>query len=591
MKRLLPYLRYLKPVRVEFAAAVFYGIIFGVSSGLGLPFLLQKVFPVVFDQGTQSLTTIELLSFASLLPAIFLIRGIAGFRNSYLISLCGVRVLEQIRMQFFEKLQRLPLSFFSKRQSGDLLARGLSDANQLQTTITTVANEIIKQPATLISALSALVYLSFQNGNVIFVLLCLGLVPASVFPIRLVGKNLLKRARQMQDQVGGVTGIFAENLSATREIRAFGLEAREMNRFREAVNKLFHVQLKVVKYSNILSPTIEFMSTLGVSAALIYAYHVKLPWEVFFAMVGALYMSYDPIKKMGALNNETKRGLSALDRLEEVLNAPIEITDPSKPATVNRLQGAIHFHDVGFAYKEGNTILRDIDIAIPAGTVCALVGPTGAGKSTFANLVPRFYEVSSGRVSIDGIDLRDMRVADLRRNIALVSQDPVLFNDTIYNNLLLGRSDATREEVEQAAKDAFAHDFILSQPNGYDTIVGERGGQLSGGQKQRIALARAFLRNAPILILDEATSALDSESEAFIQRALQKLVVGKTVLIIAHRFSTIRDASTILVFEDGRIVASGSHASLYTASPLYKLLYDQQNQSHVQKHELPSHSS
>jgi len=576
MKRLLPYLRYLKPVRVEFIAAVVYGIIFGVFSGFGLPFLLQKVFPVVFDQTQENLTTLELLSFASLLPAVFLIRGIAGFRNSYLISLCGVRVLEQIRMQFFEKLQRLPLSFFSKNQSGDLLARGLSDANQLQTTITTVANEAVKQPATLISALSALVYLSIQNGDVAFMLLCLALIPASIFPVRMVGKKLLRRARQMQDQTGGVTTIFSENLTATKEVRAFGLEGREMARFRDAVNRLFHVQLKVVKYSNILSPTIEFLSTLGVSAALIYAHHVNLRWEVFLAMVGALYMSYDPIKKMGVLNNEMKRGLSALDRLEEVLDAPIEIQDPPKPVPVDRLRGEIGFRDVSFSYKAGEPVLRDVSLTIPAGTVCALVGPSGAGKSTFANLVPRFYEVSDGGVTIDGIDLRAMRVADLRRNIALVSQDPVLFDDTIYNNLLLGRMDATREEVEQAAKDAFAHDFILSQPNGYDTIVGERGGQLSGGQKQRIALARAFLRNAPILILDEATSALDSESEAFIQRALQKLVTGKTVLIIAHRFSTIRDASMILVFEEGRIIGQGAHADLYLTNPLYKTLYDRQ---------------
>jgi ATP-binding cassette, subfamily B, bacterial MsbA len=289
-----------------------------------------------------------------------------------------------------------------------------------------------------------------------------------------------------------------------------------------------------------------------------------------------LYMSYDPIKKMGALNNEMKRGLSSLERLEAVLNAPLEITDPARPTCVDRLQGDIGFRDVCFSYKAGEPVLRDVTVTIPAGTVCALVGPSGAGKSTFANLVPRFYEVTDGGVTIDGIDLRAMRVADLRRNIALVSQDPVLFNDTIYNNLLLGRVDATRDEVEQAAKDAFAHDFILSQPNGYDTIVGERGGKLSGGQKQRIAIARAFLRNAPILILDEATSALDSESEAFIQRALHKLVADKTVLIIAHRFSTIRDASMILVFEEGRVVASGPHAQLYSSNPLYKALYDRQ---------------
>ena len=221
-------------------------------------------------------------------------------------------------------------------------------------------------------------------------------------------------------------------------------------------------------------------------------------------------------------------------------------------------------------------MLRNVSIRIPRGTACALVGPSGAGKSTFASLVPRFYDVEAGSVTIDGIDLRDMRLADLRRNIAIVSQDPVLFNDTIYNNLRFGRLDATPAEIEQAARDAFAHDFIMQQPQGYDTLVGERGGKLSGGQKQRVALARAFLRHAPILILDEATSALDSESEDFIQRALRKLMVDKTVLIIAHRFSTIRDASMILVFQDARIVAQGSHNSLYSSSALYKSLFDRQ---------------
>jgi subfamily B ATP-binding cassette protein MsbA len=243
---------------------------------------------------------------------------------------------------------------------------------------------------------------------------------------------------------------------------------------------------------------------------------------------------------------------------------------------VGRQRGDVAFENVAFSYRSDLPVLRDVSVNVPAGTVCALVGPSGAGKSTFAHLIPRFYEVADGRVTIDGIDVRAMKLADLRRNIAIVSQDPVLFNDTILANLLIGRADATRPEVEQAARDAFAHDFITAFPAGYDTLVGERGASLSGGQRQRIALARAFLRNAPILILDEATSALDSESEAFIQTALRKLVAGKTVFIIAHRFSTIRDASQILVFERGRIIANGGHAVLYSDNPLYKSLYDRQ---------------
>lgn len=334
--------------------------------------------------------------------------------------------------------------------------------------------------------------------------------------------------------------------------------------------------MKVAKYSLALAPVIEILSSIGIAITFVYAYRIRLPLDSFLAIVAALVVSYDPVKKLGALSNEIRRGEASLQRLEEVLNEPVAIADPEHPVSVERLKGSLTFDKVTFGYVPEEPALHDVSVEIPAATICALVGPSGAGKSTFASLVPRFYDVDSGAVRIDGIDVRDMRLADLRRNIAIVSQDPILFNDTIYNNLLFGRPDATREEVEDAAKAAFAHDFILSLPDGYDTMAGERGTQLSGGQKQRIALARAFLRQAPILILDEATSALDSESEAYIQKALKELMVGKTVLIIAHRFSTIRDASMILVFNDARIVAQGSHDDLYETSALYRTLYDRQ---------------
>jgi subfamily B ATP-binding cassette protein MsbA len=577
MRRFFPYVKYLKAIRAQFIGSVICAALYGIISGFVLNYVLMKqVLPQVFAEGTRDMSVWQIAGYAALVPSVFLLRALASFFNAYLVSLCGVRVLEQVRLDFFQKLQALPLSFFARQTSGDLLSRGLADTNQLQYTLTNVGNEIFKQPATLLFALGALIYEASSTPDAWKMLLCLASVPLAVFPIRYAGKHILRRAQQLQSQLGVVSDRLSENLSATKEIRAFGLEERETGRFRSAVQSLFHVQMKIVKYSSFLSPTIEFISSLGIAATLVYAYYANIPWTSFLFIVGAIYFAYEPIKKIGAINNDLKRGLSALDRIEEILNAPLEITDPEKPVTVRRLAGRLTFQNVTFAYKTGEPVLRDVAIDLAPGTVCALVGPSGAGKSTFANLVPRFYEVSSGGIAIDGIDVRAMRVADLRRNIAVVSQDPVLFNDTIYNNLLLGRPDATRAEIEQAAKDAFAHDFIQSQPQGYDTMVGERGGKLSGGQKQRIALARAFLRNAPLLILDEATSALDSESEAFIQLALRKLVVGKTVLIIAHRFSTIRDASMILVFKDGRIVASGPHAALYDSSPLYKTLYEAQ---------------
>ena len=379
----------------------------------------------------------------------------------------------------------------------------------------------------------------------------------------------------MQARLGNITSQFSENLAAAREVRAFGLERHESERFAAGTAALVTAQMRIAKYAQALTPAIEVVSSAGIAFTLVYAYGSGVQLPTFISLISALYTSYEPIKKIGALNSELKRGEASLDRLEVVLHEPVSIADPASPVAVSRLQGDLVFDSVTFSYGE-NPALSGVSVRLPAGTVCALVGPSGAGKSTFANLVPRFYEAGSGAVTIDGIDVRAMRLADLRGNIALVSQEPVLFNDTILNNLLLGRPGATRAEVEAAARNAHAHEFITAFPDGYDTVVGERGGRLSGGQKQRLAIARAFLRNAPLLILDEATSALDSESEAAVQDALKKLVVGKTVLIIAHRFSTIRDATHILVFDAGRIVAQGDHATLYAGNALYRSLYDRQ---------------
>ncbi len=524
----------------------------------------------------RELTTLQLWLIALWLPAIFVIRGVAGYLNSYLIQLVGTRVLETIRLDYFAKLQILPLSFFQTRSTGDLLSRGLADANQLQATLTNTANEIIKSPATLLGAIGFLIYQAYSTQGVVLVLVTLSIVPLSVLPIRYIGKKLIKRAGHIQRELGAVTNCMTENLSATREVRAYGLESREIGRFRTVSQTLIRVQMKFVKYEKLLTPLIEVISTIGISITLVYAYRAHLSLTTFTTILAALYASYEPIKKLGSLNNDLKRGIGSLDRIEEVLHAPVPIRDAPNALPLPRASGALAFEKVSFAYQAQEPVLREITIAIPAGTVCALVGPSGAGKSTFANLVPRFFDPVAGRVTLDGHDLRSLRLADLRRNIAVVSQDPVLFNDTIFNNLLIARPEASVADVEAAARAAFAHDFICGFPEGYATVVGERGARLSGGQKQRLALARAFLRAAPILILDEATSALDSESEAAIQQALKKLMVGKTVLIIAHRFSTIRDATKILVFDQGHIVASGTHAELHAGNELYRSLYDRQ---------------
>ncbi len=575
LRRFKPYFRYLKAARGTLSAAVFYGLLFGATSGVGLPALVKFVFPPIFDRRDPPLAESTIWLIAASVPLLFLLRAVTGYLNSYYVQLTGVRILESVRLDYFRKLQWLPLSFLQRKASGDLISRGLADTAQLQFTLSLVANDGVKQPMQLIGALGFLLWQAFSTDGALLVLVCLAVVPLTVLPVHYVGKKIVKRALQVQSQLGDISSQFMENLSAAREVRAFGLESREIERFGQSTNALVIAQMKTVKYAQALTPAIEILSGAGIAATLVFAYKAGVKWDTFFAIITALYLCYEPIKKIGYLNTELNRGTASLDRLEHVLDEPVTITDPAQPKPVTRLRGNIAFTNVTFAYGE-TPALSGVNAAIPAGTVCALVGPSGAGKSTFANLVPRFFEVGAGAVTIDTIDVRAMRLADLRRNIALVSQEPVLFNDTIYNNLLLGDPGASRDAVMTASRDAHAHEFITKLPQGYDAMVGERGALLSGGQKQRLAIARAFLRNAPILILDEATSALDSESEAAVQDALRKLVVGKTVLIIAHRFSTIRDASMILVFDQGKIVAQGDHASLHAGNALYKSLYDRQ---------------
>ena len=576
MKRFLPYLKYLRGHRTYLVFALVCGAISGLVFGRGLPVVINNVFPRIFTDGPRTLPAIEVIGYALLIPLVFLIRAVTQFLNNYFMSRCGIGVLEAIRVELYRKLQYLPLSYLGKNRTGDLLSRLTADTQVVQQTITSSASDLVIQPLTLIGAMSFLATIAFRYNGALMFLGSLAIIPVCVLPVRYVGKKLLKRADENQRLLGDISDLANQNLMAAREVRAFGLEEKEVDIFQRTTRRLFLVQMKVVKYSQVLSPSIEVIASLGIAFSLFYAYRAGLPLAVFTSILTALFACYEPVKKLGALHGQFTRGTASLNRIEEVLHEPVTITDPAAPVYIGRLHGDIAFGDVSFAYKSGEPVLHGLRATIPAGTVCALVGPSGAGKTTFANLVPRFYEATAGSVSIDGHDVRAMKLADLRRNIAVVSQDPVLFNDTIYNNLLLGRTEASRDEVIAAAIDAHADDFIRTLPNGYETVVGERGSLLSGGQKQRLALARAFLRNAPILILDEATSALDSQSEQFIQEALQKLVVGKTVLIIAHRFSTIRDASMILVFDRGQIAATGTHASLYATNALYKSLYDRQ---------------
>jgi len=576
MRRFRPYFRYLRPLRLHLAAALVCLTLYSLANGFGLPAVIPAVFGPIFETTDRSRPLGDIVRLALLIPALFLVRGLAGYAASYLFQFIGTRVLEALRLDYFRKLQVLPLAALQKHQAGDLTARAISDAQQVQGVITAMANDGIKHPLTLVFALGYVIWKALSIQGVGLAIACLAVVPLCVFPIRFVARKILRRAHQAQAQIGSLSSQVTENLAAAREVRAFGLEERSTNRFRQTTHALLTAQLKIVKYAQALNPTIEVMSSLGIALTLVFAYRSGVSLSDLMGVLTAIYLCYEPVKKLGYLNSELKRGTASLDRLEAVLHADVTIADRPNAVSIDQVRGDLVFENISFSYQSGEPVLHDVSVRIPAGTVCALVGPSGAGKSTFAHLVPRFFDPVAGRVTLDGHDLRDLRLADLRRNLALVSQDPVLFNDTILNNLSIARPEATRAEVEAAARAAYAHDFILSFPDGYETLVGERGARLSGGQKQRLALARAFLRNAPLLILDEATSALDSESEASIQQALRTLVVGKTVLIIAHRFSTIRDASLLLVFDRGAIVARGNHSELYAGNALYRSLYDRQ---------------
>ena len=573
IKRFGPYFSYLKPVRKQFALGLGFGLISAAASGAGLPFIIQYLVPLVTsDDKPQGMALILLLSS---IPLAFSLRALGGFLNAYYMAYAGMHVLERLRIMVFEKIQQLPLAFFHKNNVGDLMSRVMGDTGQLQTALVKVVNSLVKEPATLVSALGFLIYLTISESEVAFMLIALATVPACVLPIRAIGTRILKKSRQAQQQAGELNNVLNENLSAVREVRAYNLETREINRFSAAVRKLFKLALKTVKYDKMLSPLIELTTAFALSFSLYVAVQRNIQPEVIAAILTALYMCYEPIKKLGGVSNTIRKAQASLDRLEYVLHTDDTVPEADNPKPLTAVTGEICFNNVTFAY-DNEVALNNVNVKIEPNQAIALVGPSGAGKSTFANLVPRFYDVIEGSVTLDGVDIRELSKADLRSQIALVSQESLLFSETIANNIRLSKPDATLDEVKEAARMAHAHDFIEAFEDGYETLVGERGSRLSGGQRQRIAIARAFLKDAPIIVLDEPTSALDAESEHQIQAALEGLSKGRTVIIIAHRFSTIQHADRIFVFDDGAIIAQGTHKELYQSNPLYTSLYDKQ---------------
>ena len=573
LKRFGPYFSYLKPVRKQFALGLGFGLISAAASGAGLPFIIQYLVPLVTSDDKPEGMALILLLLS--IPLAFSLRALGGFLNAYYMAYAGMHVLERLRIMVFEKIQHLPLAFFHKNNVGDLMSRVMGDTGQLQTALVKVVNSLVKEPATLVSAVGFLIYLTISESEVAFMLIALATVPACVLPIRAIGSRILKKAKLAQNQAGELNNVLNENLSAVREVRAYSLETREIDRFSAAARKLFKLTLKTVKYDKALSPLIELTTAFALCFSLYVAVQKDIQPEIIASILTALYMCYEPIKKLGAVSNTIRQAQASLDRLEYVLHSEDTVPETESPKALGKISGEIHFDNVTFRYAE-EAALKSVNVTINAGEAIALIGPSGAGKTTFANLVPRFYDAVEGNVRIDGIDVRELDKHELRAQIALVSQESLLFSDTITNNIRLSKPDASLDEIHAAARMANAHDFIEAFEDGYDTLVGERGSRLSGGQRQRIAIARAFLKDAPIIILDEPTSALDAESEHNIQAALETLAKGRTVLIIAHRFSTIQHADRIFVFEDGHIIAQGPHRELYQSNELYTSLYDKQ---------------
>ncbi len=578
LNNLKVFLRLLAGYKKQLYLAILIGSIAGIGTGAVLTKGVERLFSLILS-GDRDLSASEILLVASSFPTIFLLIGLCVFGSAYLLNHAGLAAIRDLRDKVFAHLQLLPLSYFQSSKTGDLISRLTADIQAMQQTLTFVARNVITQPATILGAIYYLYDVASKNEGVYQIYLCLIALPIVIFPIRHFSHKVERKAREQQEELGGMTNTISQNLSAAREVRAFNLQDKERLQFSRRIAELFKAQMKVIKYSFSIGPVVELCSSIGLSIAFLIGYYNGVEGGVFTAIFLALYFTYTAVKKLGTFSAELHKGVASYLRVQEILDTRITVKDPDQPLPLESVEGEIEFRDVSFSYGEVNA-LEAVNARIQKGDICALVGPSGAGKSTFANLVPRFYDVSHGGVFLDGRDIRRFRANDLRNHIAIVSQDPVLFDESILENIRLGRQDATDEEVREAARQAFADEFISDPencPQGYETIVGERGARLSGGQKQRIAIARAFLRQAPILILDEATSALDSESETKIQQALGKLVAGKTVLIIAHRFSAIKNATRILVFDDGAIIDTGSHTELYARCDLYRNLYDRQN--------------
>lgn len=507
---------------------------------------------------------------------VFLTRSLAAFANGYLFQRVGLGATNDLRNDLYGRILHQSSRFYSQHPSGELVSRVSNDVAVMQNAVSSRLLDLFQQGLTLVLLVWYLLSAHFQLAA-----MCLVLVPAVVYPIVKFGRGMRRTSHHSQERLADLANLVAEAVRGYRVVKAFGMEDFELARFRQATGRHLEVRLKAQLLAYASSPVIESLAAIGSAAFLIYAGNAVRAGELtasqLVQFLTNLIMLYDPVRKLNKVNLVMQESLAAAQRVVRVMHVPNDIIDRPGAIRLPILERAICFDGVSFSYdEEGASVLQGIDLEIRRGEVVALVGASGAGKSTLVNLLPRFFDPDEGAVRLDGHDLREVTLESLRAQIGMVTQDTVLFNDTIRNNIAYGRDDLPFEAVRAAAQAAYADDFIAQQENGYDTVIGESGSKLSGGQRQRLAIARALLKDPPILILDEATSHLDSEAEALVQKALSRLMEGRTALVIAHRLSTVQRADRILVMDAGRIVEQGDHRQLLAAGGIYKNLYNLQ---------------
>ena len=561
-------LGYVRPHLPRLALALL--LMIGVSALNGsIAFLVKPVLDDIFIRKDAA----RLAYVPFLVLAIYLTRGLLEFAHIYMMNGVGQRVVRDIRQHLYSHMQSLSLSFYLRHPAGVLMSRVMNDVTLMQTAVTDAATGLIKDAFTVLFLVGVVFYRDWKMAIVALVVF-----PVAIWPIARFGRRLRRTSTRTQEVMGAVSSHLQETISGAKLVKSFGAEEYEIDRFSVRNQELFRLSMKVAKVQALAAPLSEVFGGIGAAAVIYYGgYNVvnghATPGN-FFSFITALFMLYAPVKGLSRVNNVIQQGVAAGTRVFDVIDTLPEVREKADAVPLSDAPAEIVFDRVEFRYApDGDPVLQGVDFRVPAGTMVAIVGSSGAGKTTLVDLLPRFYDPQGGSVRVDGTDIRDVTISSLRSRIAIVGQHTVLFNDTVRNNIAYGMPDAPMEKVVEAARRANAHGFIERLEHGYDTRVGEQGLSLSGGERQRLAIARALLKDAPVLILDEATSALDTESERIVQDALDTLMKGRTVFVIAHRLSTVRNADVILVIEGGKIVERGRHEELLARDSRYRTFY------------------